>query len=678
MLCLTKHTFMHKIPASSFLEVNAAEETNIKINSCIARTKHRSNHVNRLWYTARLCSLILDPADHPNPEAIWAAAPTTLRGAPTPLSSDSKGERLAYASNKSIFIRSIDKPEICKQYTQHKATTTVARFSPSGFYVASGDVSGEVRVWDSFGAENTKGEYHIIAGRINDIAWDGDSQRIIAVGDGKERYGHCITADSGNSVGEISGHSSQINAVSIRQKRPLRAATGGDDTNLCFFHGVPFKFNTSSRGQHDKFIYGTQFSPDGNTLVSVGSDRKIWLYDGKTGEPIKQVGEGEHKGSIFGVSWAKDSKQFVTCSGDQTVKIWDAESGKCTQSWRTGGDSAVSISDQQVGVTWPAGRSDGLIISIDLEGNLNYFEQGKDQPVRIVRGHQKAITAAIVSEQAGKKTLWTGSSEGRSRSWGVNTGVADVIDGGMHSNYVSGLSSAEKEGRVYSIGWDDTLRAIDVAQCSFVGPALKTAGQPKSVAIATVGGKAHTLVTTDSGITIYADGSEVGQQKLPAPPTCLAATSDLVAVGSDDKVIRLFKAATSASFGDMIELKDATSPISALAFSPSGTHLAVGLANGKIFVYSTSTGSWALETNRWSAHTARVTSIAWSPDSKIAVSGALDTNVFVWSLADPGKRIKALNAHKEGVSAVVWVEEGRVLSTGADAAVKVWKVEGVP
>ena len=28
----------------------------------------------------------------------------------------------------------------------------------------------------------------IIAGRINDLAWDGESKRIIAVGDGKERY----------------------------------------------------------------------------------------------------------------------------------------------------------------------------------------------------------------------------------------------------------------------------------------------------------------------------------------------------------------------------------------------------------------------------------------------------------------------------------------------------------
>lgn len=589
------------------------------------------------------------------------------------MSSDSKGERITYATNKSIFVRYIDDPAVSKQYTAHTAQTTVARFSPSGFYIASGDVTGSVRVWDSIGAENTKGEYHIIAGRINDIAWDGDSQRIIAVGDGKERFGHCITADSGNSVGEISGHASQINSVSIRQQRPLRAATGSDDTSLVFLHGAPFKFNTSVRGKHDKFIYGTQFSPDGSALVSVGSDRRIWLYDGKTGEPTKQIGEGEHKGSIFGVSWAPDSKRLVTCSGDQTVKVWDVESGQCVQSWRMGGDG-VSIPDQQVGVTWPAGRTDGLIISLDLEGNLNYFNVDKAEgPIKVVRGHQKAITSAASTPESG--SLSTGSYEGRARIWDLKSGAADLVDGEMHSNQVSGLAAGN--GIVCSVGWDDSLRTADTAQKSFIGGAVKTAGQPKGVAVAQVGGKDFSIVASTEGLHIYSEGQEVGNLSLPSAPTCVAAVGDLVASGADDKVVHIYKLSSSGSLSETTTLKDATSPISALAFSADGTHLAAGLGNGKVFAYTSTAGEWKLETNRWSAHTARVTSLSWSPDGKKAVSGSLDTNVCVWSLAKPGDRVKALNAHKEGVGAVVWVDEGKVISCGADAAVKVWKVEGV-
>lgn len=48
--------------------------------------------------------------------------------------------------------------------------------------------------------------------------------------------------DSGSSTGEISGHTKVVNAVSIRQQRPFKAATASDDTTIVFHTGVPFKF----------------------------------------------------------------------------------------------------------------------------------------------------------------------------------------------------------------------------------------------------------------------------------------------------------------------------------------------------------------------------------------------------------------------------------------------------
>ncbi len=99
-------------------------------------------------------------------------------------------------------------------------------------------------------------------------------------------------------------------------------------------------------------------------------------------------------------------------------------------------------------------------------------------------------------------------------------------------------------------------------------------------------------------------------------------------------------------------------------------------SSGKIIVYKA--GSWDVATDRWSAHTARVTSIAWNSEGTNATSGGLDTNVFVWSLAKPGSRVKALNAHKDGVNGVAWVSGGqKIASTGGDAAIKVWTVQGL-
>lgn len=570
------------------------------------------------------------------------------------------------------------------QYTQHTAPTTAARFSPSGFYCASGDASGVVRVWDCSpnGSGATKGEYSIINGRINDIAWDGDSQRIIAVGDGKQRYGHCVTADSGNTVGEISGHSAQVNAVSIRQQRPLRAATVGDDKNLVFYHGVPFKFNNiPGRGNHTNFLYGVGFSPDGNNLVSVGGDKKIYLYDGKTGEVKNEISDSAdgHSGSIFGVSWSKDSRSIVTCSADRTVKTWDVEAGKVTHTWAFG--DTINVADQQVGVVWPA-RADDLIISLSLSGDLNYLQENSAKPTKIVSGHSKNITALTVSGTQADPTLWTGDYDGRLCAWDVAKGTAESVEGDGHTNIISGLT-ATPSGRnphVYSVGWDDKIRTTDAGAKTFLGKATTLSSQPKAVTCTT---DSIVLVAQDESVIVYRDGEEDGELPLKSSPSALAAHGSTVAIGGSDSSLRIFnvvygKAPRQSAVIDMVS----AAPITALAFSSYGTLLAAGTAAGKIYVFRLRTGitglvtgSVSLEevTDRWSAHTAKITSISWNDEGTHAVSGSLDTNIFLWSLDEPGKRIKATNAHKEGVNGVAWLADG-VYSTGADATVKKWKV----
>lgn len=490
------------------------------------------------------------------------------------------------------------------------------------------------------------------------------------MGDGKQRLGHCITADSGNTVGEISGHTSQINCVSIRQQRPLRAATGSDDASVVFYHGAPFKFNTSLR-EHKRYVYGVGFSPNGDHLVSVGADRKIWLYDGKTGEvKIELPGEKEHTGSVFGVSWAGDSKRFATCSADQTVKIWDAEAGKCVHTWRMGEEGIVSVPDHQVGVVWPAARSDGLIISLNLAGDLNYLSEKTPKPQRVVQGHQKNITTLVENSVKGSETtFFTGDAVGRVCSWDPASGKGEAIDGQGHTNYISALS-ASSSGRIYSVAWDDTLRSIDISANTFTGTSTKTDGQPRGVASISKG----TVVITHKGIYLRSPKDDSIIKEIPTSwsPTVLAANENYIAVAGDDNIQHMY-----TSDLEPIKTIPQSSAISALAFSPSTTHpyLAVGFSNGKILVYEPNNPEPVI--TRWSAHTGRVTSICWDEKGDRAVTGGLDANVFVYSVAQPGQRVSVGTAHKDGVNGVRWLGKDQVISVGGDAAVKVWRVDGV-
>lgn len=559
---------------------------------------------------------------------------------------------------------------------------TVARFSPSGYKIAVGDTQGTVRILDlpsltisppspsSPQIITTKSTFQLLSGRINDIAWDADSVRIIAVGDGRGRFGACITADTGNTVGEISGHSAKINCVSIRQQRPIRAVTGADEATVVFHQGVPFKYVNGIKGRHERWVWDCRYSPDGEWFVSCGSDGRIWLYEGKTGEGGKEVGKGIYKGSVLGVAWRKDSKAFVTVGADGNIRIWNVESGENITTWNMAGQVKSVEVVQQLGVVWP---KEDLIITVNLAGHFTYLQPGKDEAVKVVIGHQAGVTASAYT--IGDGTLITGGSDGRCLSWNVSTGEAINIDGKAQGVYVSGLAAVSK-GIVQSIGWDDSLRNINIADKSFHGEAIKTDGQPIAIATTAFDGKTYTIIATVSTLSIYSSGQKKFSETMKHKPTCLAVSQSTIAVGTEENLTRIY-ALGEDKLRPITELEHAGIIPSSLAFTNSSSNpmLAVGLANGKITVYGkTEKSPWDVITNRWSAHTAKVTCISWSPDDKCAVSGGLDTHIYLWSLSNQGRRVKASSAHKDGVTSLCWTEDAKVISTGSDAAVKSWKI----
>jgi len=114
--------------------------------------------------------------------------------------------------------------------------------------------------------------------------------------------------------------------------------------------------------------------------------------------------------------------------------------------------------------------------------------------------------------------------------------------------------------------------------------------------------------------------------------------------------------------------------VTALAYSPSGDFLAVGDSSGKIVLYSVSAGEYTVKTSRWSFHVGRITSLEFNSTGTHCVSGSLDTNVYIWSTQNVGKYIAIKGASKDGVWGVGWVGETKIVSTGGDAAVKVWEI----
>ena len=152
-----------------------------------------------------------------------------------------------------------------------------------------------------------------------------------------------------------------------------------------------------------------RYSASGDHFVSVGSDGKMFLYDGKDGSTVAEINASQ--GSVvspsrlpnrfvcsstlvkLAVSWSGDSKRLSTSSADGTVKICqsrtrltlvtmteaqfffeisgNAETKQAIQTYTIGTD----VASQQNGNVW---ANENSIVSLGLDGTLNVIDPRVD------------------------------------------------------------------------------------------------------------------------------------------------------------------------------------------------------------------------------------------------------------------------------------------------------------
>eukprot|EP01119_Soliformovum_irregulare_P024569 TRINITY_DN883_c0_g1_i1.p1 TRINITY_DN883_c0_g1~~TRINITY_DN883_c0_g1_i1.p1 ORF type:complete len:602 (-),score=207.47 TRINITY_DN883_c0_g1_i1:174-1979(-) len=590
---------------------------------------------------------------------IYAASPATTRGKALLLGGDPKGKNFLYTSANQVVIRGLEDPLQVDLYSEHQHAPTVARYAPSGFYIASGDSTGTIRIWDTTQKEHIlKIELRVLAGAILDLQWSDDSKRIVAVGEGKEKFGSVFLFDSGSSVGEITGHTKTISSCDFKQTRPYRVATGSEDFQVAWLEGPPFKFKKHFT-EHTRFVNCVRFSPDGNRLLTVSSDKTAFLYDGKTGDLVGPLAaEQQHTAAIYAASWAPDSKRFVTASADKTVKMWDAETRACLKTFTISANPQVE--DMQVGVLWQG----ETIISVSLSGDINYLDQNDtSKPRKIVRGHNKFITS--LAYDASTNRLYTGAYDAAIVRWDLETNNSELLKGKGHTNQVNQMFVQGNE--LFTASMDDTLRTTSLANETYSDASTKLEHCPTSLAV----GKGFTVAITSDGIVLVKGGKVVTTHALKYQGNAIALSPDQgqVAIGGKDNGVHLYSL-SGDKFTDGSVLTGHNGFITSLAYSPDGKYLVSGDNNRELLVWNPKTGS--KDVSGWVYHTARVSSVSWSPDSKHVASGSLDGSVYVWDVENPTKRIQIRDAHRAGVNCVLWINNNTLASAGQDCNAKTW------
>ena len=653
----------------------------------------------------------------------YACAPATVRGRGVLLGVHAGRDVVAYANGKAIVVRSLTDPSDVRVYDGHQYPTTVARLSPNGEWVASGDVAGHVRVWGLNEDMTLKAEHHPLSGAVDDIAWSDDGQRIVACGDGRGSvFAKAFMWDTGNAVGDISGATKRVNSVDFKPGRPYRVVAGSEDFTVSLYAGPPFKFDATAH-KHANFVNCVRYAPDGSRFASVGSDGVGKIYDGKTGATLADIPPGKlgkgpgHTGTIYACSWSPDGARVLTAGADKTCRLWSAPADLAAGAtcellgvYPCGG-SNPGVGDMQVGCAFAGERAFALSLDGDLrELDLGAVDDerarasGAKRPISVIRGHPKPVAWLAATPErvyaAGLGAL--GDGAGQTLRWsasGEATRVATTPGPGpgLQKKSPATVAGVARAGRLFAAGLDDALHVAstdgggDEDGDAFDADGVALPAQPRDVdasadaavvAVATAAGatilrRADDEDASSSSSSSYAVvGNVAPEGGARASAVGVASDGNAVAIGCENGEVRVLRAGEVT--GDVTDagatvLRRHRGEVTAARFHPSDpSTLATCDANREVLVWNVDTGAVVMD--KMVFHKARVTSLAWCPDGRRIATGGLDGAVIVWDLDRPAMaRAEAEGAHPGGVTAVDWMDEKTLCSAGFDACVRTWR-----
>ena len=512
-----------------------------------------------------------------------------------------------------------------------------------------------------------KNEFQPISGPIKDLAWSPDNQRMVVVGEGREKYGHVFLADTGTSNGDISGQSRPINSCDFRPSRPFRIITGSEDNTAAVYEGPPFKFKTT-KSEHSRYCQVVRYAPDASTWASGGFDGKVFLYEGKDSEYLDEIKDGDsaHSGGVYGLSFTPNSKQILTASGDKTCKLWDVETRKLVTTFKMGDD----VLDQQLGCLCVGSH----MISVALSGNINYLDANTGQISKVIQGHNKPITA--VSKGDDDKTIFTGDSEGRVVSWETQRGEATEMKGtNAPKSQINTMAWKDQDKTLQVASMDDSLRTV-VDNKAFNDFSLKFNSQPRGMAV----DGTKTFVVTVNSVIVLQNGEVVSEKKVDYEPACLAVSGykGHVAVGDGANNGQNIYVYDIQSL-DEVKVIKLSGQVTSLAYSPNSDLLASTDSNRKVTVFAADNNYEKAHNREWGFHTAKVTCVAWAPNGRVLASGGLDCSIILWSMDMPQKHHILQSAHVQSqITGIKWMDGQTVASTGQDGNLKIWNVTWTP
>jgi len=139
-----------------------------------------------------------------------------------------------------------------------------------------------------------------------------------------------------------------------------------------------------------------------------------------------------------------------------------------------------------------------------------------------------------------------------------------------------------------------------------------------------------------------------------------------IALGGPNRVVKIFQDGKL-----LYSIKKHTDWVTSLTFTSDGKLLISGDRQGGLYVWETSSGDQIF---MLPSHKAGVTALA-APGPQACFSASEDGTVKLWDLRE-GKQLKSWEAHKGGTLSLAFAPDGRLVTCGRDKRVRLWDRDG--
>lgn len=233
----------------------------------------------------------------------------------------SPDSKKVYSCDSNIHILDAKTGEQIKELECNSWITSIA-FSLDGKRFVSGSADNAIRLWDAETGEMIRiMEGH--RGRINAVAFSPDGKRIISGSD--DNTIHLWETETGGQIIILEGHTGIINAVSFSPDGKRILSGSNDNTIRIWDVGTGEQKSVLEGGRYMTYSF------DNKQIVSIGNN-EIRFWDANSLEPIKNLRLNvrdiriQRVGSLIVAS--SDGKYFASTDDLDAIYIWDVKTGE--------------------------------------------------------------------------------------------------------------------------------------------------------------------------------------------------------------------------------------------------------------------------------------------------------------------------------------------------------------